>query len=74
MIWNDVMVIGLWIFAALGYVALIAMVAWAAKERGRTETGFVFLAIFLTPVFALLLLAAAGDRKWGSAQEDRGKL
>ena len=53
----------------LAYLILIVLVAWACDERGRNALGFVAIAIFLTPLFALLLLAAAGDKKERPVQE-----
>ena len=61
--WNDPVVMGVGIFALLVYVALIGLVAWACGERKRNPGVFIALAIFCTPVVALLLLAAAGDGK-----------
>ena len=47
----------------IAYIMLLGIVAWAAEQRGRNQTAFVFLGIFFSPLFALLALAAAGDKK-----------
>lgn len=51
-----------WFAVCATYFTMCVTVAWAAQQRGRSG-GWWAVALFLTPVFALLLLVAAGEKQ-----------
>ena len=51
-----------WFFGVIGYTGCCFLAAWAAMERGRSGRWFL-IALVVTPVFAVLVLIAAGNKQ-----------
>src|SRR5262245_58321951 len=51
------------VLAALWWLALCAVVAWLAREKGHTGLGFFLIALVFSPLAGLLAVIAARDLK-----------
>lgn len=45
----------------ISWVIICLIVGWVAKNKGRDAFTYFFIAIFLSPLFALIILAISGD-------------
>ena len=57
------------LFGIVWYIVVCCIVAWAARQRGYSEWGFLFAAVFLTPIMAVLVLIALPPRQKEKAQQ-----